>query len=704
MGNPKISIIMPIYNVEHYLPDTIKSIQDQVFQDFEVICVDDGSTDHSADIVRRTAKKDNRFLLLRKENAGAGAARNYGFLHAKGDYAIFLDSDDLFSPLLLEKLYTLAVENDADIATCNFSRFDEFGNTAQRKGIHTEWLPAGITVFNYKDCPHHIMSVVNPTPWNKLYRSDFIRKHNLKYEEITSSNDITFAAVSVASAEKIAYITDSLVQYRIGHTGSISSTKTKNLNNVAIAVSSAVAQAKKLPYSDVIRNSILRFNVDNYLFALKQYITDFSSPVAEQFYSHVHNTFSGSDFDDITSDNLHNQDLYRAFLVIRKHDYAVMHKLTSRKLIVSLTTYPGRIQTLGKVLDTIYAQSRPADQIVLWLASDQFPNKEQDIPEDLRGLMSEGRLTLRWCDDLKPHKKYFYAFQEFPDDLVVTIDDDLLYNKNMLDKLYRSYLIYPGAISAMRAHLIVISEQNTILPYNSWIKETGACLYTPSMQLLATGGAGTLYPPIQYRKEFFDQSLVKELCLWADDLWLKAMQLMSDVPVVVASPSENLRYLPGSQTEALYHTNVNQNMNDIQLQKISDWMDTVFEPGILIKKLTTLNVGIKLLGIEALCSHLDKERKQLKNELQRARVQKRNNDISSQKNQAKNQLNAKERIALPVDTFYSNSTWQYRLIRLLAWIPTKILGGLQCCMDHGFRYTIQYAVRRICKKLWKRKS
>lgn len=698
MKSPKISIVMPVYNVERFLPETIKSIQEQVFRDFEVICVDDGSTDHSADIIRRTAKKDNRFLLLKKENAGAGAARNYGFLHSKGDYTIFLDSDDLFSPFLLEKLYTVAVENDADIATCNFSRFDEYGNITQRKGIHTEWLPAGITVFNYKDCPHHILSVVNPTPWNKLYRSDFIRKHNLKYEEITSSNDITFAAVSVATAEKIAFITDSLVQYRIGHTGSISSTKTKNLNNVAIAVSSAVAQANKLPYSDVIMDSILRFSVDNYLFALKQYITDFSLPVAEQFYTHVHETFNGSDFDHITPDNLRNQDLYRAFVVIRKQNYAMMKKLTSRKLIVSLTTYPGRIHTLGKVLETIYAQSRPADEIVLWLASAQFPNKEQDIPEDLRFLMSEGRLTVRWCEDLKPHKKYFFAFQEFPDDLVVTIDDDLLYAKDMLDKLYKSYLMYPDAISTMRAHLIVISEQNTILPYNAWIKETDACLHTPSMQLLATGGAGALYPPIHYRKEFFDQSIINEICLWADDLWLKAMQLTSDVPVVVASTSENLRYLPGSQTEALYHTNVDQNMNDIQLQKISSWMDTVFEPGILIKKLTTLSIGTKLLGIEALCSHLDQERKQLKKELHRVRSQKRSKDIVSPKYQINNQ----DRFVLRTGDYYANSTWQYRLISFLAWLPTKILGGLQCCLDHGFLYTGQYAVQRIGKKLRKR--
>ena len=688
MEKPKVSIVMPVYNVEPFLMNTIETIQQQTLRNFEVIFVDDGSTDRSVEILKETCVRDSRFTLMSQKNGGGGAARNYGFTLARGDYSIFLDSDDLFCPDLLEKLYESAVHHDADIVACNFSRFDEKGNVSMRKGYHPEWLPKDITVFNYKDCPFHIMSVINPTPWNKLYRTEFIRQHNLKFEEISSTNDITFAAVSVAAAERIVCIPDYLVKYRIGHAGTISSSKTKNLNNVAIAVSSAVRQVKALPYFNEIKDSMLRFIVDNYYFALTHYVPDFNTDIAKDFYTKIYETFNSSDFNDITPDSLHNQNLYRAFCIIRANDYEAMRRIKDQKLIVSLTTYPGRISTLSKVLDTIYCQTRPANQVILWLALDQFPNKEEDLPRDLQHLIQQGQLTVRWCNDLKPHKKYFYALQEFQNDLVVTVDDDLLYPKDMLEKLYKSYLQNPKAVSAMRTHLIVIAENNEILPYAQWIKETDACLYTPSMQLLATGGAGTLYPPGLFRNEFFDEEAIKETCLWADDLWLKAMQLMSDIPVVLASPSAQLRYLPGSQTSALCHTNVDQNQNDIQLENISHWMDATFESGILVKKLTTLDIGVKLLGIAVLCAHFDKERKELKVALNRAHM--------AQRAAVANPVSIKTQVE---DVTFPKPEWQTKLIYILAWFPEKILGGLRCWDEQGFSYTVKYGIQKITKKM-----
>jgi len=698
MHTPLVSIVMPLYNAGNYLMETIRTVQNQSLHDFEVICVDDGSTDNTLELMEAVARKDKRFSVLRQKNAGAGAARNFGFTAAQGKYCIFLDSDDLFSPKLLEKLYETAQKEQADITACNFSRFDEEGNVTYHTGVHTEWLPEGITVFNYRDCPHLIMSIINPTPWNKLYRSEFIREHNLKYEEISSTNDITFAAVSVATAERIAFIPDHLVQYRIGHSGTISSTKTKNLNNIHIAVSSAVRQAKELPYYDVIRDSALRFAVDNYIFALKKYIVDFGDPIAEQFYTTVHNVFNGPDFADMHPDSLHNQNLYRDFLSVKSHDHSKMKTMIRRKMIVSVTTFPGRIRTLSKVLDTIYLQTRPADRVVLWLAEDQFPEKEKDIPQELMTLQKDDRLEIRWCKDLKPHKKYFYALQEFTDDLVVTIDDDLLYPRDMLEKLYRSYLMYPEAVSTLRAHLILIDENGTILPYNNWIMETDACIYEPSMQLLATGGAGVLYPPRLFRQEFFNEEAITETCLWADDLWLKAMQVVSNVPVVVARQSEPLRYLPDSQESALCHSNVDQNLNDVQLARIIEWLDQTFETGIFVKTLTTSNIGVRIIGLNAVVKHFDRERKQLKSELRRARSRRpvgqpgSTLEIKSLGNSLK-QLKASGHRSTQLRKSY--------IIYILAWLPGKYLGFLQCIMDHGFSYTIKYAFQKLKNKLFR---
>ena len=283
-------------------------------------------------------------------------------------------------------------------------------------------------------------------------------------------------------------------------------------------------------------------------------------------------------------------------------------KNADRRLIVSMTSYPARIHAVARVLDTIYAQTHPADEIVLWLAEEQFPEKEAELPAELLDLVQDNRLTIGWCSNLKPHTKYFYAMQTYRDALIVTVDDDQLYPETLLENLYQSYLRHPNAVSAARVHLMILSEQGKVLPYGDWIKETDFCLDQPSMQLFATGVGGVLYPPELFRQELFNKEAILETCLRADDLWLKAVELISDIPVVVAQPFTDLRHVPGTQEEGLYHQNEYAGENDEQWQKISQWMDDHVEPGILTRKLTQSNIGVPILGIEALCAHMSAER------------------------------------------------------------------------------------------------
>lgn len=601
---PQISIIMPVYNVHKYLHETIASIQKQTFEDFEVICVDDGSTDGSFDILRETAEKDDRFLLLHQEHSGAGAARNYGFAAAKGEYVIFLDSDDLFDSDLLKKIGQRAISMNADVVSCNYSYLFVGGKKSDQIGIYTNRIANNAKVFSYRDSPDFILQVTGAPVWNKLYKSDYLRQNSLRFDVLASCNDVSFAAVSVAAAERIAYVTDSLILHRM-HCGS----EAKKTEDAYAAVTSTVEQLSRLPYYGEIRRSVSKFVVAQFISALKKYIQDFSASDAARFYEKVHSVFNSGDYAALKPEDLFNNALYREFCTVRKHDYETMKRMISRRLIVSLTTYPRRINLIPGVLESIYKQTRKPDEVILWLAEEQFPGKEADLPEQLRQLSADKRLTIRWCDDLKSHKKYFYAFQENPNDLIVTIDDDLVYSSDMLSSLYASYLLYPNAVSAVRAHLIIVNECGDILPYQSWIQETDACLYEPSMQLMATGGAGTLHPPGLFRKEFFDKDAIKQNCLWADDLWLKAMELVSDVPVVLARPFERLQYLPDSQEEALHIVNVQQNQNDVQLENIRRWLDEKFEPGILVRKLIGTDIGVDLHTITAVSSHLDTERK-----------------------------------------------------------------------------------------------
>ena len=290
-----------------------------------------------------------------------------------------------------------------------------------------------------------------------------------------------------------------------------------------------------------------------------------------------------------------------------------------RKIIVSMTSYPARILGVSKVLETIFTQTRTPDEIVLWLADSQFPNKMDDLPRELIEIVEKGKITLRWCNDLKPHKKYFYAFKSYPDDLLITVDDDILHRSDLIEILYQSYLQNPNAVSTYRAHLIVTTKQGKILPYNMWPKEIDNYLYLPSHLFCATGGAGTLYPVNLFASvsEMLDESIVENTCLYADDLWLKAMELMADIPVAVAGKIQPFIHLPDSQEIGLYHSNMYQGENDIQLRKIQEVIDRRYGEGTFIQKLQDARIGDTLTCEEALCELLE-DRRLSNRKLQRA--------------------------------------------------------------------------------------
>ncbi len=301
------------------------------------------------------------------------------------------------------------------------------------------------------------------------------------------------------------------------------------------------------------------------------------------------------------------------------------------RLIVSMTSYPKRIGGVADVLQSLLAQTHPADKVLLWLADSQFPGQDNDLPQAIRDLETDGRIEVRWCPDLKPHKKYLYAMREFPEDVIVTVDDDVLYPEDTLDLLYRSYRVFPKAVSAMRTHLMTFDEHGDLLPYRHWVKQTDICLNQPSMQLLATGVGGVLYPPHLLDPELLREDLVTDLCLYADDLWLKAVETIADIPTVQAAPYRELDYVPGSQDESLYAGNVRGGGNDAQFTSISTWFDAHYGARSLERHLKEPARGEDLTKVLTAYEAIDLERTRRKRalgasdaRLQKARCENRN--------------------------------------------------------------------------------
>ncbi len=222
---PQVSVIVPVYNIEGCLRACLDSILNQTLADFEVICVDDGSTDGSPAILAEYAAKDSRMRVLPQKNGGPGLARNAGLGAAQGDYVIFLDSDDWFEPGLLRRMTDAAVEAQADVAICRGVEFD----TGTGREMPSEWmlksqyLPG--PVFSPQEVAGHLFQFTYGMPWDKLYRRAFLLDSGVRYPPLRNSEDLAFVYPTLLCARRIVVMEDVLIHHRINRTASVSNSR-----------------------------------------------------------------------------------------------------------------------------------------------------------------------------------------------------------------------------------------------------------------------------------------------------------------------------------------------------------------------------------------------------------------------------------------------------------------------------------------------
>lgn len=204
---PKLSIITPVYKVERYLPKCIDSILSQKFSDFELIIVDDGSPDNSGHIADEYKKKDPRIKVIHKENGGAPSARNAGIDCAKGEYLYFPDSDDWLDADYLKALIDEGDETNADLVISGFVMEYHDKNKSQSYSVsvpRANYNNQNQVRLNLHKYFNNMMIAV---PWNKLYRTDYIKKNNLKFPNI-KWDDLHFNMEVIRNIDRVA-ISDS---------------------------------------------------------------------------------------------------------------------------------------------------------------------------------------------------------------------------------------------------------------------------------------------------------------------------------------------------------------------------------------------------------------------------------------------------------------------------------------------------------------
>lgn len=246
-------------------------------------------------------------------------------------------------------------------------------------------------------------------------------------------------------------------------------------------------------------------------------------------------------------------------------------------VIVSLTSFPARIETVWITIATILNQTIKPGKIILWLADEQFPDREKNLPRKLLELKRYG-LTIRFCDNLYPHKKYYYTMLENPDATVITVDDDVFYPEYLIEELLKTSEKYPHTVCCTWAHRITTDKNNRALPYEKW-KHCVTDGNTPESLLMPVGIGGVLYPPHALYEQAFDKEKLSEAALMTDDLWLKAMEILGNVKAVRIEKKYRKTYFTiiNTQESSLNKENVGEQKNTRSIQLIENMYPQVME-------------------------------------------------------------------------------------------------------------------------------
>ncbi len=213
MSIPKVSILVPIYNVEKYLPECLDSLIKQTLEEIEIICINDGSTDSSLDILKKYKKKDHRIIIIDKTNSGYGDSMNKGLEKATGEYVGIVESDDWIDKNAFDKLYSLGKKHNLDIVKANFYEF--FTKNKKDASKSDMFLPEEEgKVINPRE--HRQVFYNQPSIWSAIYKNEFLKANGIKFlpSPGASYQDAGFSFKVWASASRAMLLNDAFLHYR----------------------------------------------------------------------------------------------------------------------------------------------------------------------------------------------------------------------------------------------------------------------------------------------------------------------------------------------------------------------------------------------------------------------------------------------------------------------------------------------------------
>ena len=255
-------------------------------------------------------------------------------------------------------------------------------------------------------------------------------------------------------------------------------------------------------------------------------------------------------------------------------------EIADKPVVVSLTTYGQKIYDVYLTIESLLNQTLPPNKVVLWLSEKHFTF--ETLPETLCRQMRRG-LEVRFCKDIGPYTKLIPSLKAFPESVIITVDDDIIYPMDMIENFIRAYREDPNKIYYNRGHEIRLNSRGKVMPYLEWCKKgygTGCSLLN-----FPLGVYGVLYPVGCFHEDICREDIFLELCPYADDVWFKAMSLVNRVECrcieSYARVGNGFFSIETDTERALARTNVDEGMNDVQIEKVFElygltgWLKTI---------------------------------------------------------------------------------------------------------------------------------
>lgn len=291
----KVSLIIPVYNAEEFLNESIYSVLNQTLEDIELICVNDGSKDSSLLMLEDFSKKDSRIKIINQENQGCGAARNKALDNATGDYIYFFDPDDYLVPDALEKLYYNAISNNSDFVIFKIASFrDGEPINYDEPGFEFEKVFNDVDfnnfTFNYRAIKRHVL-LSSFAPWTKFYKKEFLDKYDdFRFHINVAFDDVPFHVQSMLRAKRISYVPEFFYHYRLSNPNSVNNTAS-NAPDIFKIVDYVENFLKNENFFDEFREDFIIFKITQ----LSMYI---GSSRSEEYFKMVKSSINEMNFLD----------------------------------------------------------------------------------------------------------------------------------------------------------------------------------------------------------------------------------------------------------------------------------------------------------------------------------------------------------------------------------------------------------------------